>query len=126
LPASELASAKFEITDAALINKTASGEWFSNTPVAAKITQLFGDSAAFDYSEYEGRMDLVFVDGGHSYEYALADSIQARKLLAPHGVILWHDYPTWPGVWACLEDLSREWTGSFLWIEGTALVLWRP
>ena len=125
LPASELAMAKLEITDAPLINKTESGERFHNTPISGKITQLFGDSASFDYSSYEGRIDLVFIDGGHSYEYAMADSVQARRLLSPNGIILWHDYPTWPGVWYCLENLSRQWPGSFVHIKGTALVLWR-
>lgn len=125
LPASELASARLEITDVALIEKPFSGEWFLDTPLAAKITQLLGDSAAFDYTDYQGQMDLVFVDGAHSYEYAMADSQTARRLLAPDGVILWHDYPTYPGVWACLEDLSRQWAGRFVRIEGTALVLWQ-
>ena len=124
LPADKLANAKLEITDIELIKKPIKGEWFLNTKVSAKITQLLGDSAAFDYSEYEGRMDLVYVDGGHSYEYAMEDSMTARKLLTRDGIIVWHDYPTWPGVWCCLEDLQQQWPGHFAWIKGTALVLW--
>ena len=126
LPASHIHSAKLELTDVALINKPLSGEWFLDTPVAAKISQLLGDSATFDYSSYEGQMDLVYVDGAHSYEYVASDSLTARRLTTPNGIILWHDYPTWPGVWACLEDLSRQWSGRFTWIEGTALVVWQP
>jgi hypothetical protein len=125
LPASGIQAAKLEITDVSLINKPFSGEWFLGTPVESKITQLLGDSASFDYSPYEGQMDFVYVDGAHSYEYAMSDSLTARRLIAPNGVILWHDYPTWPGVWACLEDLSRQWPGHFSWIEGTALVVWQ-
>ena len=34
---------------------------------ANKITQLLGDSAAFDFSPYESKLDFVFVDGSHSY-----------------------------------------------------------
>lgn len=126
LPASAVSEAKLELTDLQLIRKPSSGEWFQNTECQPHITQLFGDSAAFDYSAYEGKMDFVFVDGAHSYEYAMADSLTARSLLTPGGIILWHDYPTYPGVWCCLEELSREWPGSFAWVEGTALVAWKP
>jgi predicted O-methyltransferase YrrM len=125
LPAAGIPTAALELTDLVFINKPISGEWFRNTDCEPKITQLLGDSASFDYSAYEGRMDFVFVDGGHSYEYAMADSLTARKLLVPGGVIMWHDYPTYPGVWACLDRLSREWPGKLWWIDGTALVVWK-
>jgi predicted O-methyltransferase YrrM len=126
LAASAVPEAKLELTDLQLIQKPSSGEWFQNTECQPRITQLFGDSAAFDYSAYEGKMDFVFVDGAHSYEYAMADSLTARRLLTSGGIILWHDYPTYPGVWRCLEVLSREWPGSFVWVKGTALVAWKP
>ena len=124
LPADQISNAKLEITHMELIKKPKSGEWFLNTKVSPKITQLYGDSAAFDYSEYESKMDLVYVDGGHSYEYAMEDSLTARRLVNTDGIIVWHDYPTWPGVWSCLEKLQLQWPGHFVWIKGTALVLW--
>lgn len=126
MPASAVPEAKLELTDLHFIQKPASGEWFQNTECQPRITQLLGDSAAFDYSVYAGTMDFVFVDGGHSYEYAMADSRTARQLLAPGGIVLWHDYPTYPGVWRCLEELAREWPGKFTWLDGTALVAWQP
>jgi predicted O-methyltransferase YrrM len=125
LPASGIATAKLEITDLQFIEKPMSGEWFRNTPSESKITQILSDSASFDYSPYVGKMDFVYVDGGHSYEYAMADSLTARRLLAPGGVILWHDYPTYPGVWNCMEELSQKWPGKFAWVDGTALVTWK-
>lgn len=126
LPHSAISQAKFELTDLQFINKPLSGELFLHTEMAAKITQLLGDSATFDFGPYQRSMDLVYVDGGHSFEYAMADSHTARRLLAPGGLVLWHDYPTYPGVWRCLEDLAAAWPGSLLWIEDTSLVLWRP
>jgi hypothetical protein len=126
LPASAVAEAKLALSDLHFIQKPASGEWFQNTECQPKITQLLGDSAAFDYSAYAGNMDFVFVDGGHSYEYAMSDSRTAQRLLAPGGIVLWHDYPTYPGVWRCMEELSGEWPGKFTWIDGTALVAWQP
>ena len=46
----------------------------------------------FDYSPYHGRVDFVFIDGNHSIRYVASDTEQALKMLAPGGVILWHDY----------------------------------
>jgi predicted O-methyltransferase YrrM len=126
LPASGVPDAKLEITDLQFIQKPSSGEWFKNTECEPKITQFLADSANFDYSAYEGSMDFVYVDGGHSYEYAMADSLTARRLLSPVGLVVWHDYPTYPGVWNCLEELSRKWPGKFAWVDGTALVTWKP
>ncbi len=125
LPASGVSEARLEITDLQFIQKPSSGEWFKNTECEPKITQFLADSASFDYSDYEGSMNFVYVDGGHSYEYAMADSLTARRLLAPGGVIAWHDYPTYPGVWNCLEELSKKWPGKFMWVDGTALVTWK-
>ena len=36
--------------------------------------------------------DLVYIDGGHDRETVLADTKLAREILAPGGVIVWHDY----------------------------------
>jgi hypothetical protein len=45
---------------------------------------------------YDGRPpDLIFIDGGHSYEQARRDYDNARRILAPGGTIALHD--TWPG-----------------------------
>jgi predicted O-methyltransferase YrrM len=126
LPASDLANAQLELTNLDLIQKPISGEWFKNTECESKITQLFGDSAKFDFSPYAGSMDFIFIDGAHSYEYVISDSENARKMLRPDGIITWHDYPAYPGVWAALEELSKKWPGTFSWINGTEVALWRP
>jgi predicted O-methyltransferase YrrM len=66
--------------------------YFSGTPHEKKIQPLFGDSAAFDFSPYLGKVDLFFVDGAHSYEYVRSDSENALKCVRPGGVIAWHDF----------------------------------
>jgi hypothetical protein len=38
----------------------------SLTSSAQRITQLFGDSATFDWSRHYGKAGLVFVDGSHA------------------------------------------------------------
>ena len=40
-----------------------------------------GDSASFDFSKLGTRMDFIFIDGSHAYEYVLRDSETARGLL---------------------------------------------
>jgi predicted O-methyltransferase YrrM len=58
-----------------------------------KITQLYGDSATYDFTPYYHTCDLVFVDAAHDYENALNDSRTAVQLIGNrNGVILWHDY----------------------------------
>lgn len=65
---------------------------YSGTDVEAKITQLYGDSKAFDEGLYAGRCDLIFVDGSHALSYVRSDTEKALRMLRPGGVILWHDY----------------------------------
>lgn len=83
------------------------GARFHGADCENKIIQLFGDSAAFDFSPYENSVDLVFVDGAHTYDYALSDTEKALKLLKNgRGIILWHDYSwVWPDVTRALNRL---------------------
>jgi predicted O-methyltransferase YrrM len=65
---------------------------FRGAAVEPRIKQLSGDSLEFDFSPYEGSMDLVFVDAAHDYPHGIADSQTALRLVRPGGVILWHDF----------------------------------
>jgi len=105
------------------------GRRFAGAPEAARIVQLYGDSRRFDYTPWQGTIDLVFVDACHEYEFALADSHTALKLLAPHGVVVWHDYePGWPGVVRAVDSLLRDYP--IVCIDKTALAVmdsdWSP
>jgi predicted O-methyltransferase YrrM len=40
----------------------------------------------------EEKYDLIFVDGSHTFEDALADSRIALQIVSPAGFIVWHDY----------------------------------
>ncbi|GIL15768.1 MAG: hypothetical protein BroJett039_09410 [Chloroflexota bacterium] len=65
---------------------------FAKTAVAEKITCLFGDSAAFDFSPFYNQIDLFFIDGAHSYEYVRSDTLNALRCCHPGSVIAWHDF----------------------------------
>lgn len=56
-----------------------------------RVTFLSSDSATFDESPYLETIDLVFVDGAHSYEYVKNDTEKGWKMLRPGGVLAWHD-----------------------------------
>jgi predicted O-methyltransferase YrrM len=91
----------------------------------ARIHQLYGDSANFDFSPYYGSCSLVFIDASHAYDYVLSDSRQAMNMLRDGGVILWHDYGIWSGVTDALEHLAAGEMPGIQCIQGTSLAYWR-
>ncbi|MBN1452610.1 MAG: class I SAM-dependent methyltransferase [Anaerolineales bacterium] len=59
-----------------------------------RFVQLLGDShklKARKMTKEYGFFDLVFIDGDHSYRGVSKDTELAKKLIAPFGVICWHD-----------------------------------
>ncbi|HYI38527.1 MAG TPA: class I SAM-dependent methyltransferase [Thermoleophilaceae bacterium] len=85
------------------------GEAWRGTSYEESITQHLGDSAAFDFSPFAGQCDLVFVDGAHTFEYALCDSRTALRLIRPGGTIIWDDcHLVHAGVPKALLQLRRE------------------
>lgn len=87
------------------------GEAYTASEHAGRITQHLGDSAAFDFGPFARRVELVFVDGAHTYDYVRSDSENALRMLSPGGVIVWDDcnYQN-PGVGRALLELSRSGT----------------
>ncbi len=75
-----------------LSKKNIERRFFKKDSQGKKITELFGDSKLFDFSPYQGQMDLIFIDGNHSYPYVASDTENAFKMLSPDGVIVWHDF----------------------------------
>jgi predicted O-methyltransferase YrrM len=92
---------------------------------ATRIHQLLGDSATFDWSAHLGRAGLVFVDGSHAYDYVIADSATAAGLIAPSGVVIWHDYGVWGGVTRALEEIEADRHLGLRHVRGTSLVVWK-
>lgn len=112
--------------DMSFVNKVATGYRFHGTDHENKITQLYGNSATFDFSPYENKMDFVFIDGAHTYEYILNDSEKALRLLrGRQGIILWHDYKwVWDDVRKALNKLylTRSDFKNLKHIKDTSLV----
>jgi predicted O-methyltransferase YrrM len=100
------------------------GEAFRGTDESERITQLWGDSATFDYSPYAGQMDFVYVDGAHSYEYVRSDTGRALEMLSPQGTIVWDDYVTSPGVYEYLGELAPTLDGPIYHLIGTRMAFY--
>lgn len=90
-----------------------------------RVTQHLADSARFDFGSVGGPIDLAFIDGAHTYEYVLSDSLQVLPRLAPEGVVVWDDcdYRS-PGVSRALVELQSD--GKTIYrIVGTRLAVFR-
>jgi hypothetical protein len=46
----------------------------------------------------DGSVDVIFVDGGHSYEVVKADILAWLPKMKPNGIMAGHDYNAWEGV----------------------------
>lgn len=113
--------AALEMTDEYLFQRWERGSAFKGTIESERIQQLTGDSATFDFTPYEGKIDLVFIDASHSYSYVRADTEAALRIIPPTGTILWHDYPAYPGVFAYLNELGAHLDRKIYHIIGTGL-----
>jgi predicted O-methyltransferase YrrM len=112
LPQRNINETKLDITvaDRKYIDKGASGARFADTLESTKITQLFGDTAAFDFSNWNGQVDFVFIDASHSASYVRNDTEVALRLIGNRGgLITWHDYNgSWPGLTEVIDEFRRN------------------
>lgn len=122
-PGEDRNAAGIQNVDSLLNTKVGSGFRFVGTPEAERIKQLFGDSATFDFTPFEGQMDLVFIDGSHEFDYVRKDTESALRLLKPSGGwIVWHDAPLY-GVAPYLKQQMRGGQWPVRLIEGTTLAV---
>lgn len=122
-PGEDRNAAGVQNVDSQLNTKVGSGFRFAATPEAERIEQLFGDSATFDFTSFEGQMDLVFIDGSHELDYVRRDTGSALRLLKPSGGwIVWHDAQLY-GVAPYLTQQMRREQWPVRLIEGTTLAV---
>ena len=97
------------VDDAHIHQHRDTGYVFQGSPVESKIRCLHGDSATFDFTPYQGKVDLFFIDGAHSYEYVRSDTTKALQSCHGGSVIAWHDYGRMGvnGVSRWLRELSK-------------------
>jgi predicted O-methyltransferase YrrM len=115
---------KYDATDPEYFVVWDRGARFLGTPEADRITQLFGDSATFDFSPYHGKMDLVFIDGSHSLSYVRSDTDAAMRMLSDRGTIVWDDYLYYPGIYKVVNELAPVLDRPVFHIVGTRLAVY--
>jgi hypothetical protein len=97
---------------------------FLGTRYGSKITRLYGDSNRFDFSPFHGRIDMVYVDGGHDLRTLTSDTTTAYDILSRDhpACIAWHDFgnPRHPAVGPYLSELSA--TEDLFHVEETMMV----
>jgi predicted O-methyltransferase YrrM len=78
-----------------LENYVSSQRFFSKS--RGNIVHLFGNSAAFNYTDLNLKFDLIFIDGDHHYEAIVKDTRNMLKYLCHSGsIVVWHDYTYTP------------------------------
>lgn len=106
-----------------VLERDLQGYFFRGGASERRIVQLHGDSRTFDYSPYYGSIDVVFVDGGHSYELIASDTERAFRMLRPGGVVIWHDFaPKSRDVVKFARELSM--TRPLFWVRDTSLLVY--
>jgi len=109
-----------------ILRKLPVGSLFRDHVESNKIEQLRADSAVAHFDSLRGKIDLIFVDGDHSYDNVKNDSEKAFSMLSQRGAILWHDYGSrWSDVARYIGELASEKRG-FYHLAGTSLVICMP
>jgi predicted O-methyltransferase YrrM len=76
------------------------GVQYKQSPLSAKIHQIYSDSATLDWKGLGVSFDLIFIDGCHAYNYVRSDTCNALLVLKTGGTLVWHDY-------GMIADVSR-------------------
>lgn len=90
------------------------------------VVVLHADSAQLNYEALVD-VDLIFIDGDHTFEGVRADTECALRFLSErgHGTVVWHDYyetgPDWVGVKRYVDSLDLE----IVRVDGTWIALTR-
>jgi len=89
-----------------------------------KITQVYGDSASLDWSQFGGPFEFIFIDGCHKAVYVRSDTENAMSHLAQNGLLVWHDYGVIPDVTSVVDAFAKTHPELKMFVpEGTRLAV---
>jgi predicted O-methyltransferase YrrM len=84
------------------------GTAYRNRPESGRITQVIFDPGTFDYTTL-GEFQFIFLDGLHTYDGVLHDTLKALALISDGGIIIWDDYqPSEPGVVHLIDRINNR------------------
>lgn len=85
------------------------GHFFKGSDREHRIKQILCDSMELNTLPFQKKMDLIFIDGNHSFEGVANDTKKAFEMLAPRGVIVWDDYePKNPDVVKFFSEFTQK------------------
>ena len=113
------------------------GRRFLSAGFGHRVCQIYCDTRDWDTSNYPaGFFDTILIDGGHTEEVVISDTRKALPLLAPGGIMMWHDYCPDPevltnctspvGVVKGLDSIEKEISDQFkdlFWVKPSWLAL---
>ncbi len=86
-----------------------------------KIEQILCDSAEVDYTAFNCKFNLIFIDGCHDYSYIKFDSERAMEYISKGGIIIWHDYGMIESVSSFVDNLAIK--QAICPVQGTRLAI---
>lgn len=92
LPSEYTAGSDYIGTDAELVRTRNLAEFITEYGLQDRCTQVLGDSMLFDPRAHAGTVELAFIDGAHTYAHVRNDTEKVAVMMAPHGLVFWHDY----------------------------------
>jgi hypothetical protein len=108
-----LAQSARRVVSVDVADQTEAGEWVRRYESAARVEFHRGDVAAV-CGTLKGPFDVVFIDTLHDAKSVSRDIATALPLLAPNGLLAFHDYPDpgWPDVRRVVDEHARRlgWT----------------
>jgi predicted O-methyltransferase YrrM len=98
---------------------------FEEIGVQARLDQRYHLTVSPDGSKHPRlesmSPDMVFIDGDHSYEWCMFDSLLARRIIRRGGVLVWHDFHSGHiGVNKAIYELNEK-EDRIVWVKGTSI-----
>lgn len=114
-----------EIVD---VERSKIGRYIKEDPKADRMVKiLYGNSLNFDFSSFHRQIDMMFIDGGTSYECIRSDSENAVKCVKEDGFIVWHDFlgvcKNYLGLVSGIFEIVKKHDLKLHLIDGTRIVI---
>lgn len=95
------------------------------------ITTIFANSHHFNFEQLNEKFDLIFIDGDHTYEGVLNDTVKTFNLRKnENAIIVWHDYSNnvedvrYSVLHAILDGVPKEKHGNLYHVSNTLCAIY--
>jgi hypothetical protein len=120
LPPSGGVAENYLPSDVELVNNRRTDDFLVPFRSSERYHQLYCDSKLFDPEPFRDSIDLGFIDGAHTRDFVQNDTEKMAIMMAPDGLVLWHDYGG-KGSFRPLADYLESLPCAMCRITGTSL-----